>query len=454
MEIITKNEPMVRISYDEMEAFLLLPMIEPEATYDVDEVFNFIHKRRVRFGVMEDVVREMIDNRVFGQEVLFAKGTEPVDGEEAYFEYNFQTKYSYTPEVDENGDIPYSTLTTVAYVVKGQEIAKYTPHIPGENGRTVTGKNLSCKRGRPLASLIGTGFHLSKDRRVYTADVTGRIEQNKNRISIIPVTEVFSDIDGQKGRVDFKDDVLIHGNVLEGAVVYSAGAIIIEGMAKGCRLEAKRDIIVREGIYGDRSLEILSKKNIVSKRIENATIFADGFVLTTYCENSLVSSNDRIYILGRDSRLIGGEIFAYGGIVCENMGSETAVTTACAGIHKHIFTEFYLIEQRIYESMSIIDSIDAGLESCVGDDPEVKQHRAALLKSKIEKQADIVSAKMELERIKGYIENKQVAAIEVKESLCPLVHIEIDELKTDIKEKINAIRFRRDENRIVYEQLE
>ena len=58
MEIILKREPKIRISYDEMEAYLLLPVRrKDEEAYTEEEVFDAIAKRGVRFGVDEGIAK-------------------------------------------------------------------------------------------------------------------------------------------------------------------------------------------------------------------------------------------------------------------------------------------------------------------------------------------------------------------------------------------------------------
>lgn len=452
MEIITKNKPMVRISYDEMEAYLLLPRIESDAIYDLDEVYEYINKKRVRSGVMKDEVARMVNNREFGVEKLIAKGNKPIDGTDGFYDFNFRLDYSYTPELDENGEIPYDTLTTTEYVTEGQVIAKYTPHDPGTNGMTVTGKNITCKRGRPLPALVGMGFHVTTDRLEYVADVTGRIEKNKNRIIVNKIKEVFSDLDLSQARYDFKEDVIIYGDVEEDVVVYSTGNIIICGKANKCRLESKKDIIVRGGIYGDKSHEIISGRNIVAKHIEDANVFSEGFVLTTVCKNSKITSNDKIYIKGEGARILGGEILAYGGIECDNIGCDDNVRTIVGvGKHRHIFKEYYETEQSIREAMSLVDKINAGLkqgEAAKGND----EKRAALLRTKIQKQSEIVAATRQLEKLRKYIENKDEATIEVRNMVFPKVLIEIDDANKEINEKDRSIIFRKIDDEIICEQ--
>ena len=56
MALTDNNESKVRISADEMEAFLLLPPPLPGESYTKEEVMDFIRKSRVNHGVDEAAV--------------------------------------------------------------------------------------------------------------------------------------------------------------------------------------------------------------------------------------------------------------------------------------------------------------------------------------------------------------------------------------------------------------
>ena len=74
MENKSAGGPVVRISHDQMEAYLLLPMVNFDQTYKFEEVMDLLDKNGVRFGVDKKVIDNMISNRIFGREVLVAHG--------------------------------------------------------------------------------------------------------------------------------------------------------------------------------------------------------------------------------------------------------------------------------------------------------------------------------------------------------------------------------------------
>ena len=65
MENKSAGGPVVRITHDQMEAYLLLPMVNFDQTYEFEEVMNLLDKNGVRFGIDKKVIDNMISNRCY-----------------------------------------------------------------------------------------------------------------------------------------------------------------------------------------------------------------------------------------------------------------------------------------------------------------------------------------------------------------------------------------------------
>ena len=68
MESNNKKEPTIRISYDELQAFMMVPILPTDENYRLDELLAVISKRGIRYGVKQDVLLSIINGRVFGRE--------------------------------------------------------------------------------------------------------------------------------------------------------------------------------------------------------------------------------------------------------------------------------------------------------------------------------------------------------------------------------------------------
>ena len=67
-----KREPVIRISYDRMEAYILLPILGDNEAYTVDELIDAAAKNGVVFGTDCDLISDMVESRNFGHEICFA----------------------------------------------------------------------------------------------------------------------------------------------------------------------------------------------------------------------------------------------------------------------------------------------------------------------------------------------------------------------------------------------
>mgnify|MGYP003603091172 CR=1 FL=1 len=94
-----KREPVIRISNDRMEAFIMLPTVEEEYHYTVDEVLEAVNRNGVIYGINCETISDMVEKRLMGREVLFAKGKPAVDGADGYFDFYFDSDLNHRPTV-------------------------------------------------------------------------------------------------------------------------------------------------------------------------------------------------------------------------------------------------------------------------------------------------------------------------------------------------------------------
>ena len=142
MNISLEKKPRVRISYDEMEAYLILPTPISEDAYVLKDVLETLKLNGVKIGVDETKVSTMIEERYYDREVLVARGIEVVDGVDAYFDFHFDTDFNKAPSHREDGSVDYWSIHSVEMVEEGQLLATYHEPIMGSNGMNVKGKML------------------------------------------------------------------------------------------------------------------------------------------------------------------------------------------------------------------------------------------------------------------------------------------------------------------------
>lgn len=461
MDVQKRNESTVRISYDEMEAYLTLSVIVPEGGFHLSDILNLLEQSGVKAGIDQQAIKRMIQERIYGREVLVAVGTPEQNGENAYYEYNFDTELNHKPQVRPDGSVDYWSLHMVELVEQGQVIAIYHEPTKGHNGITVKGRILPAKDGRPLPPLVGVGFEKSEDNKIYTSVLDGKIEMKNERIMISAVHEVFGDADMNTGNIDFRGDVIIHGNVAAGMKICASGSITIDGFAEACTLQSGKDLVIRGGMIGAQKGEIRCRGNLFIKFAEYAQIECDGAIQTCAFLNSRVSCGDRVYANGSKGMIIGGMVYGVRGIDANVAGNEKEVDTELvsgAGIAtvtriKEIEAKIEQIEQEITKVETAIHLIE---ERAKEQNTDVKNDstRVSLLRTKIVKQADLGSAQDELSKLMCVAENAKDALIRIYKDVYPGVTVYINDQKKKITEQQKQVQFEVSSGKLRMYQIE
>lgn len=444
----TKKLPTVRISYDELYAFMMVPILQANEHYTLEDLTEVLKARGIRFGIKQDVLEAIIEGGEYGHEVLVAEGTPKVDGADGFFQFNFNVDFNNKPKVREDGSVDYWSIHAIETVEEGQVIAIYNPPFDGTNGMSVTGKALVAKKGRPLPPLSGRGFERSEDGKVYTATESGKIEYRNNRVMITSVHEVYGNVDLQTGNIDFRGDVLIHGNVMTGASIKATGSITIDGTSEGCYIEAGKDIILRGGMIGGEKAQIKCKGNLVAKFIEYSTVEVDGYIEADSAMNSTIISYDKIYFTGRRASIVGGQVIGCGGVEANNFGNEAEVKTQISvGVTTKILERLYKFQQLLEDAETLLDKVNF----CINEfdqkakerniDMRQDERRVALLRTRITKQAEVSTYKDELSKINSIIDRSRGSTIKVLQHVYPGVEIMINDLRLKVPRKHKAVEF-------------
>ena len=443
-----KREPVIRISSDRMEAFIMLPTVEEEYHYTVDEVLEAVNRNGVIYGINCEIISDMIEKRLMGREVLFAKGKPAVDGTDGYFDFYFDSDLNHRPTVKSDGSVDYWSVHSVEVVKKGQTIANYCEPVAGEDGIDVLGKVIAAKKGKGLPPLVGRGFDKSVDGLTYTAAIDGKIERHKNRIIILPILEINGDVDVGTGNIDFVGDVVIHGSVKTGARIRAAKSITIDGVCEGCVLEAGNDLILRKGMIGMGKARIIVKGNLFAKFMEYTDVEVDGFVEADSAINCNVVSNDKVLFNGGHASIVGGKVYGCAGIEVQNLGNDAFIKTEVhVGVHKKIKIKIAELEKLVDQKQMLLNNINAGIKQI--EQMNLEEKKLALVRAKIEKTAELTEDKEELERLKGIVERSTGATVQVLEHVYPNVEVCINNSKLVTKEEFDKIEFKEKDKAVV-----
>ncbi|WP_075717848.1 DUF342 domain-containing protein [Roseburia sp. 499] len=447
------KEPQVKISEDEMQAFLYIAD-EIKDDYDNEEaVRRFLSEKGVNSGIIEENLRELLEKQLYGREILIAEGTQPQNGVDGYYEYKFNLDYSKKPKIRPDGTVDYWSIKMLETVEEGQVIAVYHKAYQGTDGMNVKGKIVLAKRGRDQVPLRGKGFERSEDGNIYTALVNGKIEMMNGRITILPVYEVSGDVDLSVGNIDFRGDVIIHGGVCSGVSIKATGTITIDGIVEGAQIEAGKDVVLRSGVMGASRASITSRGNITAKFFEYTRVHANGSIQADVFLNCKVSCGGSILLDGKKASIVGGDVWAIESISVDTLGSDGEVKTKVRiGNDAAVMRRISVLKNKIEVEQENLSKIEEGLK--VLQDVKNDPRRTELLRVKIRDSALLADDTAELNKLENQIERARGGNISVKGKVYPGVCVEMDELRVVVREEQERLEFVKNPDKIVMCQLE
>lgn len=448
MPTITEQKPMVRLTYDEMEAYMLLPEPGMDEEYSLVMLMKALEEKGVSAGIDRQRLEDILAGKEYDHEILVAQGKQAVDGVDGYYDYNFNANLDCKPKMLPDGSVDYWSVHSIEEVVAGQVIAIYHPAIEGSDGVTVKGRMLQAKRGREQMPIKGKGFERMNDNLTYTASIDGKIEMQNDRIVILPVHEVYGNAELAGGNIDFRGDIVIHGNVESGVVIRATGSITIDGVVEACTLEAGKDIILRSGMLGGNKASVKTKAGITAKFFEFTHIECEGDLRADVLMDCNVVCNGQVILDGSRGSIIGGSVQAIRGIVVSTLGNDAEKRTEISvGAGIEVYSRLRVLEKKIEATRAELDKIEEGLHQFEvlqrerGVNYATDPRRTALLRAKIKDAATLAGDEEESKKLRIMAEGSRGACVSVIREVYPGVVISIDELKFTLKNIGKSIEF-------------
>lgn len=450
------TELKIRISENELEAYLWLPIPQDESGYTVNGLVQKLNERKIKQGIQMDTLKDMLEEKRYEREVCVAKGIAPIDGIDGYYEYHFNMDLNNRPKIRDDGSVDYWSVHAVELVTVGQTIATYHDPVDGTDGISVTGRPILAKRGRPAPPLNGKGFSKASDEHTYVADLTGKIEYKNDRVQISSIYEISGDVNMSTGNIDFRGDVVVHGNVVAGMLIKATGTVTVDGICEACTIEAGKDILLRGGVLGGHKARIISKGDIRANFFEYCYVEAQGIISAHSALSSTLNSNSQIFLEGKHADIVGGETYAVGGIEADTLGNMNEVkTTIQVGVSTELLRRVIELQKKLDESKKFLAKLNEGLTQFEllakekGIDISRDERRIALLRSKMEKQAEIATDTKELDQLNELVEKSKGATIKVFRKVNPGVTVWINQSKLHITEEQNPVEFILRDGRVV-----
>jgi uncharacterized protein (DUF342 family) len=457
----------VDIPDQEMKASILITPPGPGGCdISYESLISFLRNNRVVHGIREEFLRAFMDRPVYKESVTAAEATNPVNGRDAYIQYNFDTDHSKLRLREGlNGRIDFKDLNIIKNVVENQPLAKKIPPERGIPGSTVTAKTIPAKSGRDIVPPVGKNVHVGQDGVTIFADINGQVLVTAGKINVEPVYTVQGGVNLKTGNIIFLGTVIINGNVEDGFSVKAAGNIEVNGTVEKAELDAEGDVVVHQGITGKGGGIVRAGRSVWARFIENSVIEAGNMVVASDgIINSQVDALKRIVCQGKRAHIVGGRLRASEEINAKIIGSPTGGTeTVCeVGIDPKSKKELAALTENKAACEREIEEIQLNLQTLIN----IKKQRKTLPEDKEASMNELMDKRRELTENLKNIDESAAGIQEHMDSLTirgrvsassrvyPGVKIVIRDFKEDVRTEYRAVTFVLEEDLVMIKDYE
>lgn len=346
-----KDWVVLKIDEKRMWASLTIKMPEGDEHpyFSPDFIENYIRGNGIKTGILRDNIEALANSVPYGEEVIVAKGKEPVKGRDGFYSYMVPLEdYKNKPTINHDGSVDYYNSLKLAMIEADQVFAVYSPPTGGEYGYTIFSEMLPPVKGKELRPLRGSGFYTDESRRTYKAKFGGRIFRQGERIVIEKVYVVKGDLDIEQGNIRFNGDVEIKGDVRSGLVIHTDGDIFIHGHVGGCSLAAGGSITIQRGVQGKDRCTITAGRDVACSFIERCRIKAEGNVYADSILDSEIIAKGKVIVSSKRGLILGGSVLGVQGVYAKTIGNEAGISTCItAGNIQEDIEELARMEERI-----------------------------------------------------------------------------------------------------------
>ena len=315
----------VSVSTGNKEAFIFItPPTGTGKGVTVEGIEAALKASNVVFGLREDVIKMIADDRKYSQKLCVAVAQLPIDGVSGSITYKYDKKVEAAPTENERGFVDYKDLGLIRVVRTGDVIADIILPTEGEPGVDVRGGKIAQYPGKKAQFTLGPNTKITEDEQHVVAAADGRLIFKNNAFTVETTVIINGDVDASVGNISFIGDVIIKGNVCEGFKVSSNTNITVSGEVNGATLEAGGNITIKQGCV---FAKITCHGNVSALFCERSSINCDGnisaqnyVICNIYCAGELT-------IKASNGSLIGGKYTILNSLEASNIGSKTYTPT-------------------------------------------------------------------------------------------------------------------------------
>ena len=445
----------IEVSEDKMTVIMNITQPSNDVEIGVRDVMRALRDYDIKQGIKKDVIKKVVEEKMFFTDMIIAEGKPAVKGEDGRFEYHFRKEVKTAPKLLPNGAVDYKGIELFETVEKGQLIAEYFPATAGEFGYDVQGTIQTPERGQELPTLKGKGFWMSEDKKKYYSDLTGIIEwTDEDTIEIRNVYNVDGNVDLSVGNINFDGDVNIAGDVESGFMISASGNVSIGGNCEACSIFAGGDVLIKGGVQGRGESEISAGGVIIGQFFESTKLRSEGDITCTYLLNCDTVCEGFLNVAGRRGVIIGGHTIAKTGLECFGIGNVAESKSIVeVGVGDGDTRAYQELMDRCEKVQKDIDTLEEGIEKIMNmeqRDEKVEQFYEQLTKALYTQKKEIKELLEEREIRIVKMTSQKNAEIDVKGTVYPGTRIFISSVVYLVRETLKNVKFVKQDGKVGY----
>ncbi len=342
--------PALSITRDRLKAYYFIHPTKFGKIPTVSEIQEYLHSMQILAGIGEAKIGEQLEKINTGEQkvskLLVAQGKAPVHGHPEYYIPTISIEKK-AGEILSDGSIDFKEVGSIIQITKHQEILKRIPGVKALSGYDIYGDKVPAETREAEGYKKGVNIVQSgADENIFCAEIDGCIVVENNKVSVLPIAVINGDVNYDTGNIDFNGSVHINGSVITGFSVKAKGDVIVEKSVEDATIEADGDITVKEGVVGKEYVKLIAGGNLTAKYLLNANVEAAGeIVVADSIINCTVFSNDRVSVIDKSGKIIGGSVTALHDIIVKVSGAPNETETTLK-VGRNLFIERELKELR------------------------------------------------------------------------------------------------------------
>ncbi len=322
-----ENEYTIEVSLSQgnlVASIKVIPKVDEISSLSTSDLFQALKDAGVSYGIWNEIVGQIAQEKTLGKWVTVAKGDKPAEGTDGFVKYYFNKDVIRAKlKEDTSGRVNIKDMNLIQNVKKGDLLCELVPPECGKIGMSVKGEELLGKIGAPGKLPGGRNVEVSPDGSSLLASIDGMVVSTDTEVSVEPVY-IVDKVDSSTGNVRFNGSVVVNGEVGDGYEIHAGEDVSIAMSVGRVVISAGGNIKLAGGIIGQEKGQLTAAGSIQLKFIQDAHVTAGKeIVVEDYVRNSNVTSGGPVIVKNPSGWISGSTVSSESWIYCHTIGHET-----------------------------------------------------------------------------------------------------------------------------------